>query len=121
MTNQEYLRGTFFGAGLPVPGVRSSARNLPRRMEYKTDDFSFLLKLEEIQRSPTIEDVDNIEFSILESRHPSNREVLQSNVSRAFSLVEFERDMDLLAEGLEHLPIQYRGTYSREDIYLDDE
>jgi hypothetical protein len=34
------------------------------------------------------------------------------------SLEEFERDMDLLAEGLEHLPA-YRGTYSREDIYLD--
>jgi hypothetical protein len=34
------------------------------------------------------------------------------------SLEEFERDMDLLAEGLEHLPA-YRGTYSREDVYLD--
>ena len=34
------------------------------------------------------------------------------------SLEEFERDMDLLAEGLEHLPA-YPGTYSREDIYLD--
>lgn len=34
------------------------------------------------------------------------------------SLQELERDMDLLAEGLEHLP-EYRGTYSREDIYLD--
>ncbi len=36
-----------------------------------------------------------------------------------FSLEEFERDMDSLAQGLEHLPINYRGTYSREDIYLD--
>jgi hypothetical protein len=34
------------------------------------------------------------------------------------SLEEFERDMDLLAEGLQHLPA-YQGTYSREDIYLD--
>lgn len=35
------------------------------------------------------------------------------------SLEDFERDMDLLAEGLEHLPAGYQGTYSREDIYLD--
>lgn len=35
------------------------------------------------------------------------------------SLEEFERDMDALAEGLEHLPVGYQGTYSREDIYLD--
>ncbi len=26
------------------------------------------------------------------------------------SLVEFERDMDALGEGLEHLPVEYRGT-----------
>ena len=35
------------------------------------------------------------------------------------SLEEFERDRDALAEGLEHLPVEYEGTYSREDIYLD--
>jgi regulator of sirC expression with transglutaminase-like and TPR domain len=35
------------------------------------------------------------------------------------SLEEFERDMDALSEGLEHLPVGYQGTYSREDIYLD--
>lgn len=35
------------------------------------------------------------------------------------SLDEFERDMDALAEGLDHLPVEYRGTYSRADIYLD--
>ena len=35
------------------------------------------------------------------------------------SLEEFERDMDALAEGLEHLPVRYEGTYSREDIYMD--
>jgi hypothetical protein len=35
------------------------------------------------------------------------------------SLEEFERDMDALSEGLEHLPAGYQGTYSREDIYLD--
>jgi hypothetical protein len=34
-----------------------------------------------------------------------------------FSLKDFERDMDLLAQGLEHLPANYQGTYSREDIY----
>lgn len=35
------------------------------------------------------------------------------------SLEEFERDLDTLAEGLEHLPVEDRGTYSRADIYLD--
>jgi hypothetical protein len=35
------------------------------------------------------------------------------------SVEEFERDMDALSEGLEHLPVGYQGTYSREDIYLD--
>jgi hypothetical protein len=35
------------------------------------------------------------------------------------SLEEFERDMDALAEGLEHLPVGYEETYSRADIYMD--
>lgn len=35
------------------------------------------------------------------------------------SLEEFEEDMDALAEGLEHFPVDYQTTYSREDIYLD--
>ena len=35
------------------------------------------------------------------------------------SLEEFERDMNALAEGLEHLPVGYEGTYSRADIYMD--
>jgi hypothetical protein len=35
------------------------------------------------------------------------------------SLEDFERDMDLMAQGLEHLPAEYQGTYSREDIYSD--
>jgi hypothetical protein len=35
------------------------------------------------------------------------------------SVEEFERDMDALSEGLEHLPVAYQGNYSREDIYLD--
>jgi hypothetical protein len=35
------------------------------------------------------------------------------------SMEEYERDMDALAEDLEHLPIGYEGDYSREDIYLD--
>jgi len=35
------------------------------------------------------------------------------------SLEEFEQDMDALAEGLEHFLVDYQGTYSREDIYMD--
>lgn len=44
---------------------------------------------------------------------------LRQNAITEPSLEEFERDMDALAEGLEHLPVEYEGTYSREDIYLD--
>jgi hypothetical protein len=35
------------------------------------------------------------------------------------SLEEFERDMDLLTQELEHLPANYQGSYSRDDIYSD--
>lgn len=35
------------------------------------------------------------------------------------SLEEFERDIDTLSDGLDHLPVRYQGTYSREDIYMD--
>jgi transcriptional regulator with XRE-family HTH domain len=54
-------------------------------------------------------------------------ELLQEALSRLgppldgvteISLEDFERDMDLIAEGLERLPA-YRGNYSREEIYLD--
>lgn len=123
MTNQEYLRGAFFGAGLPVHGVRSHAGNNPPRTEHKTGDFSFLLKLEELQRpqQPAIERVSEPELPIFVKRQPANQDMQHVNLTAGFSLEEFERDMDLLAEGLEHLPVNYRGTYSREDIYLDDE
>ena len=33
-----------------------------------------------------------------------------------FSLAEFDRDMDLLTQGLEHLPANHQGTYSRDEI-----
>jgi hypothetical protein len=36
-----------------------------------------------------------------------------------FSLEDFERDMALLAQGLENLPSEYQGNFPREDIYLD--
>lgn len=35
------------------------------------------------------------------------------------SMEDFERDMDLVAQGLDHLPAEYRGDYPREDIYSD--
>ena len=44
---------------------------------------------------------------------------LRQEVTAQPSLEEFKRDMDALAEGLEHLPVGYAGTYSREDIYVD--
>jgi hypothetical protein len=121
MTNQEYLRGTVFGAGFPVHNTRPTGLSA-RRIEYATGDFSFLLKLEEIQKSPEPpSERANSDFSIFENRQSLNLDAQTSTVSSRFSLEEFERDMDLLAEGLEHLPTQYRGTYSREDIYLDDD
>lgn len=44
---------------------------------------------------------------------------LERSTDGKFSLEDFERDMDLLAQGLEHLPADYQGSYSREDIYSD--
>lgn len=35
------------------------------------------------------------------------------------SLEDFERDMDLRAQGVDHGSTEYQGTYSREDIYSD--
>ncbi len=44
---------------------------------------------------------------------------LEPSTNGKFSLEEFDRDMDLLAQGLDHLPSEYEGTYSRKDIYSD--
>ena len=57
--------------------------------------------------------VDDLLQEVLDGLEPP-REVMTEP-----SLEEFERDMDALAEGLEHLPVGYEGTYSREDIYMD--
>ena len=57
--------------------------------------------------------VDDLLQEVLDGLEPP-REVMTEP-----SLEEFERDMDALAEGLEHLPAGYEGTYSREDIYMD--
>lgn len=126
MTNQEYLRGNFFGAGLSLRGVRSLEGSVSQRIEYENGDFSFLLRLGELQRSQepvmdVTERINETEHSIFEKQRLLDREIRRERAAVAFSLEEFERDMDLLAEGLENLPLQYRGTYSREDIYTDDE
>lgn len=123
MTNQDYLRGAFFGAGLPVQSVRPLRDSAPSRIEYESGDFSFLLKLEELQRSRQrdMEDVNETELAVFDNQQLAHQDLHHTNLLAGFSLEEFERDMDLLAEGLEHLPLQYRGTFSREDIYMDDE
>jgi len=120
MINQEFLRGTVFGTGFPAQGLRL-AGHLPRRIEYKTGDFSFLLHLEEIQRSqpPEHEEISDKEFSIFEKRQSLNQDAQNFSNSAGFSVEEFERDMDLLASGLENIDFVYQGTYPREDIYLD--
>ena len=46
-------------------------------------------------------------------------ETIEPRSNGEFSLEEFDRDMDLLTQGLEYLPANYQGTYSREDIYSD--
>jgi hypothetical protein len=56
--------------------------------------------------------VDELLLSLLRDSAPS-AEIVEP------SLEEFERDMDALAEGAEQLPAEYRGTYSRADIYAD--
>lgn len=46
---------------------------------------------------------------------------MPQDASTGTSLEEFERDIDTLSDGLDHLPVGYHGTYSREDIYMDHE
>lgn len=57
--------------------------------------------------------VDDLLQEVLDELEPPHNAMAEP------SLEEFERDMDALAEGLEHLQVGYEGTYSREDIYLD--
>jgi hypothetical protein len=57
--------------------------------------------------------VDDLLQEVLDDLEPPREAMTE------LSLEEFERDMDALAEGLEHLPVGYEGTYSRKDIYLD--
>ena len=57
--------------------------------------------------------VDDLLEEVLNDLEPPQDAIVEP------SLEEFERDMDSLAEGLEHLPVGYQGTYSREDIYMD--
>ena len=89
-TNQEYLRGTAFGIGFPVQGARLSA-NVPPRIEYETGDFSFLLNLEELQRSqaPAAKENSDTEFSIFEKPRSLNQETQNLNGTVGFSIEEF--------------------------------
>jgi hypothetical protein len=57
--------------------------------------------------------VDDLLLSLLSKPEPSEMETAEPSVE------EFERDMDALAEGLEQLPTEYHGTYSRADIYAE--
>jgi predicted transcriptional regulator len=57
--------------------------------------------------------VDDLLQEALERLEPAQAALTEA------SLEEFERDMDALAEGLEHLPVGYEGSYTRADIYLD--
>jgi hypothetical protein len=57
--------------------------------------------------------VDELLLSLLSKPELSETELVEP------SLEEFERDMDAVAEGLDQLPVEYRGTYSRADIYAD--
>lgn len=57
--------------------------------------------------------VEELLVALLSKPEESQPEIVEP------SLEEFERDMDTLAEGLEQLPAEYGGTYSRADIYAD--
>ena len=43
-------------------------------------------------------------------------DAIEPRSSGEFSLAEFDRDTDLLTQGLEHLPANHQGTYSRDEI-----
>ncbi len=125
MINESYLKGKFLG-GEPFLslGFRRSPK-IPTLTERHANDFSFLLELRDLQQAPR-----RLEFEETEARGTRstvdvpleqrlNRPGLFEQNLTEWSLAEFDRDMDLLSEGLEHLPLEYRGTYSREDIYSD--
>ncbi len=59
--------------------------------------------------------VDELLRAVLDELEPGR------DSTTAPSLEEFERDMDAIAEGLEHLSAEYQGTYSRKDIYMDQD
>jgi hypothetical protein len=127
MINEGYLKNKFLG-GEPFlnMGFRRAPK-MPTITERQADDFSFLLELKDLQQVPRPleyeETAERAERSTFDAplEQVLNRSGLPEQSLMEWSLAEFERDMDLLSEGLENLPLQYRGTYSREDIYLDDD
>ena len=125
MISQNYLRSSTLGGGFPfLHGLRQASRTSVQR---PPSDFSFLLELDDLQTpKPPVPEHEITNQSRYGTLDDSGEQVLARlqlglNGETFWSLADFERDMDLLAEGLEDLHIQYQGTYSREDIYLDDQ
>ena len=122
MINEGNLKNKFLG-GEPFlnMGFRRTPK-MPSITERQADDFSFLLELKDLQQArQPLKYEGTEERSTFDAplKQILNRSRLPEQNLMEWSLAEFERDMDLLAEGLEHLPLQYQGTYSREDIYSD--
>jgi hypothetical protein len=82
---------------------------MPTQLEIRPD---IAVKLSALAKARGVS-VDDLLQEVLDDLEPPRETITEP------SLEEFERDMDALAEGLEHLPVGYQGTYSREDIYLD--
>lgn len=82
---------------------------MPTQLEVRAEIADKLAALARA-RGVSVDDLLREVLDGMESPHP---------VAAELSLQEFERDLDALAEGLEHLPAGDEGTYSREDIYMD--
>ena len=129
MINPDYFRGNFLGGGLLFPSIGLRQASKRTTDEPMTENFSFLLELQDLQRSRRDLLLGEIETTTRAGRPPAEhpleqilrRSVMEEAKVSEYTLAEFERDMDVLTEGLDDLTLQYRGSYSRDDIYLDDE
>src|SRR5215471_7333568 len=125
MTNQEYLRNGVLGAAWPysaIGGVQSHATS-PKRPD--PTQVSVLLELDALQ----IQRQELKQTATRRGQTSALDEPIEEILARSvppltqveWSLADFERDMDLFADGFVDLQLGYRGTHSREDISRDDD
>src|SRR5262245_8771822 len=125
MTSQEYLRSSAFGGGWPLAVIGSGQSQTSHTQRPDPTQVSSLLELEALQ----IPDPVQKETATWRKHSSFFDEPIEEILARSgltftpmeWSMADFERDLDLIAEGLPDIQVDYRGSYSREDIYRDDD